>query len=102
LRASLIAAGSSERYSTSDLVLLQSICADSVLCAVKDNGVYSYSSYSGSSALSAGLCCGLAGLAAGISIGIVCAAGQPKLNTRQPELFVGIILILIFADATCG
>merc|ERR1711865_954731 len=72
----------------------------SVLLAsgIKADGAYSYSSYSGFSALSAGLCCGLAGLAAGIAIGIVGDAGV-RANARQPKLFVGIILILIFAEA---
>merc|ERR1711904_454610 len=65
---------------------------------IKAEGAYSYSSYSGFSALSAGLCCGLAGLAAGIAIGIVGDAGV-RANARQPKLFVGIILILIFAEA---
>merc|ERR1711907_905496 len=58
---------------------------------IKADGAYSYSSYSGFSALSAGLCCGLA---AGIAIGIVGDAGV-RANARQPKLFVGIILILI-------
>merc|ERR1712195_15603 len=61
---------------------------------IKADGAYSYSSYSGFSALSAGLCCGLAGIA----IGIVGDAGV-RANARQPKLFVGIILILIFAEA---
>merc|ERR1711988_1352964 len=65
---------------------------------IKADGAYSYSSYSGFSALSAGLCCGLAGLAAGIAIGIVGDAGV-RANARQPKLSVGIILILIFAEA---
>merc|ERR1719158_589821 len=65
---------------------------------IKADDAYSYSSYSGFSALSAGLCCGLAGLAAGIAIGIVGDAGV-RANARQPKLFVGIILILIFAEA---
>merc|ERR1711907_178043 len=65
---------------------------------IKADGAYSYSSYSGFSALSAGLCCGLAGLAAGIAIGIVGDAGV-RANARQPKLFVGTILILIFAEA---
>merc|ERR1712166_1533328 len=65
---------------------------------IKADGAYGYSSYSGFSALSAGLCCGLAGLAAGIAIGIVGDAGV-RANARQPKLFVGIILILIFAEA---
>merc|ERR1712146_769032 len=36
---------------------------------------YGYASYSGYSALAAGLCCGMAGLSAGIAIGIVGDAG---------------------------
>merc|ERR1711965_1070283 len=48
---------------------------------------YSYASYSGYSALAAGLCCGMAGLSAGIAIGIVGDAGV-RANARQPKLFV--------------
>merc|ERR1711934_641522 len=59
---------------------------------------YSYSSYSGYAALSAGLCCGMAGLSAGIAIGIVGDAGV-RANAREPKLFIGVILILIFAEA---
>merc|ERR1712166_469498 len=65
---------------------------------IKADGAYSYSSYSGYSALAAGLCCGMAGLSAGIAIGIVGDAGV-RANARQPKLFVGVILILIFAEA---
>merc|ERR1712166_1018987 len=59
---------------------------------------YGYSSYSGYSGLAAGLCCGMAGLSAGIAIGIVGDAGV-RANARQNKLFVGVILILIFAEA---
>merc|ERR1719201_2054810 len=59
---------------------------------------YGYASYSGYSALAAGLCCGMAGLSAGIAIGIVGDAGV-RANARQPKLFIGVILILIFAEA---
>merc|ERR1711907_799083 len=59
---------------------------------------YNYASYSGYSALAAGLCCGMAGLSAGIAIDIVGDAGV-RANARQPKLFVGVILILIFAEA---
>merc|ERR1711998_493786 len=65
---------------------------------IKSDGPYNYSSYSGFSALSAGMCCGLAGLSAGLAIGVVGDAGV-RANARQPKLFVGIILILIFAEA---
>jgi len=62
------------------------------------NEAYGYASFSGYSALSAGLCCGMAGLSAGIAIGIVGDAGV-RATARQPKLFVGVILILIFAEA---
>lgn len=42
--------------------------------------------------------CGLAGLGAGMAIGIVGDAGV-RANAQQPKLFVGMILILIFAEA---
>ncbi|GMJ03561.1 VACUOLAR-TYPE H+ ATPASE C2 [Hibiscus trionum] len=48
--------------------------------------------------LSSGLACGLAGLSAGMAIGIVGDAGV-RANAQQPKLFVGMILILIFAEA---
>merc|ERR1719199_1757452 len=65
---------------------------------ISGDNAYGYASYSGYSALSAGLCCGMAGLSAGIAIGIVGDAGV-RANARQPKLFVGVILILIFAEA---
>ena len=46
--------------------------------------------------LGAGLSVGLAGLAAGFAIGIVGDAGV-RGTAQQPRLFVGMILILIFA-----
>merc|ERR1719353_1191800 len=66
--------------------------------SITGDAPYSYASYSGYSALSAGLCCDMAGLSAGIAIGIVGDAGV-RANARQPKLFVGVILILIFAEA---
>ncbi len=57
-----------------------------------------YSSYTGYAHLSAGLCCGLSGLAAGMAIGIVGDAGVRAVG-QQEKLFVGMILILIFAEA---
>lgn len=47
--------------------------------------------------LGAGLAVGLAGLAAGFSIGIVGDAGVRGF-VNQPKLFVGMILIMIFAE----
>jgi len=47
--------------------------------------------------LAAGLSVGFAGLAAGFAIGIVGDAGV-RGTAQQPRLFVGMILILIFAE----
>ena len=49
----------------------------------------------------AGLAVGLSGLAAGFAIGIVGDAGV-RGTTQQPRLFVGMILILIFAEVSQG
>ena len=48
--------------------------------------------------LASGLCCGLSSLAAGLAIGIVGDAGV-RANAQQEAIFVGMILILIFAEA---
>ena len=48
--------------------------------------------------LGAGLCCGLSSLAAGLTIGIVGDAGV-RANAQQEKVFIGMILILIFAEA---
>jgi len=47
--------------------------------------------------LGAGLSVGLSGLAAGFAIGIVGDAGV-RGTAQQPRLYVGMILILIFAE----
>merc|ERR1739848_892709 len=57
-----------------------------------------YTMYDGYAHLASGLACGLSGLAAGMAIGIVGDAGV-RANAQQPKLFVGMILILIFAEA---
>ncbi|RHZ77722.1 hypothetical protein Glove_174g161 [Diversispora epigaea] len=53
--------------------------------------------YTGFIQLGAGLSVGLAGLAAGFAIGVVGDAGVRAI-AQQPRLFVGMILILIFAE----
>ncbi|KAH6694010.1 V-ATPase proteolipid subunit C-like domain-containing protein, partial [Plectosphaerella plurivora] len=45
----------------------------------------------------AGVSVGLCGLAAGFAIGIVGDAGV-RASTQQPRLYVGMVLILIFAE----
>ncbi len=47
--------------------------------------------------LGAGLSVGIAGLAAGFSLGIVGDAGA-RASVQQPRLYVGMVLILIFAE----
>ena len=47
--------------------------------------------------MGAGLSVGLSGLAAGMAIGIVGDAGV-RGTAQQPKLFVGMVLILIFAE----
>ncbi|OXV10179.1 hypothetical protein Egran_02060 [Elaphomyces granulatus] len=53
--------------------------------------------YNGFIQLGAGLSVGLAGMAAGFAIGIVGDAGV-RGTAQQPRLYVGMILILIFAE----
>jgi len=57
-----------------------------------------YSNYLGYKHLAAGVCCGFSGLASGMAIGVVGDVGV-RMNAIQPKLFVGMILILIFAEA---
>lgn len=62
------------------------------------DGSTKYSSFTGYAHLSAGLCCGLSSLAAGMCIGIVGDSGVRAVG-QNDKLFVGMILILIFAEA---
>ena len=45
-----------------------------------------------------GISCGLSGLGAGMAIGIV-GDCLTRASAEQPKLFVGMVLILIFAEA---
>ncbi|KAF3063978.1 V-type proton ATPase 16 kDa proteolipid subunit [Daldinia childiae] len=47
--------------------------------------------------LGAGISVGLSGLAAGFTIGIVGDAGV-RASSQQPRLYIGMVLILIFAE----
>lgn len=62
------------------------------------NGTIQYSAFTGFAHLAAGLACGLSGMAAGIAIGIVGDAGV-RASAQQAKLYVGMVLILIFAEA---
>jgi len=56
-----------------------------------------YTLFDGFVHLGAGLSVGLSGLAAGFAIGVVGDAGV-RGQAQQPRLYVGMILILIFAE----
>lgn len=56
-----------------------------------------YSNYDSYRHLAGGLCCGLSALGAGLCIGIVGDAGV-RANAQR-DIYVGMILILIFAEA---
>lgn len=62
-----------------------------------DYASFSYNPYAGYKHLASGLCCGLSSLAAGLAIGVAGDAGV-RANA-QKDIFVGVILILIFAEA---
>lgn len=69
-----------------------------VVAALIANGIDTkYSLFKSFLDLGAGLSVGLSGLAAGYAIGIVGDAGV-RGTAQQPRLFVGMILILIFAE----
>jgi len=72
-----------------------------VVAALISNGIDApskgYTLFKGFIHLGAGLAVGLSGLAAGFAIGVVGDAGV-RGTAQQPRLFVGMILILIFAE----
>ena len=76
--------------------LIVSIILQSKISNGLSTGNYPFSE--GYKHLSSGLCCGLSSLAAGLAIGIVGDAGV-RANAQQEAIFVGMILILIFAEA---
>jgi len=64
---------------------------------IQDIPSQDYTLYKSFLHLGAGLSVGLSGMAAGFAIGIVGDAGV-RGTAQQPRLFVGMILILIFAE----
>ena len=70
----------------------------SVIISGKIDKPPTYFALLGYAHLAAGLVVGLSSLAAGLAIGVVGNAGV-RANAQQPRLFVGMILILIFAEA---
>mmetsp|Transcript_14401 Transcript_14401/g.25494 ORF Transcript_14401/g.25494 Transcript_14401/m.25494 type:complete len:185 (+) Transcript_14401:83-637(+) len=57
-----------------------------------------YSNFEGMTHMGSGLTVGLSSFGAGMAIGVVGDSGV-RANAQQPRLFVGMILILIFAEA---
>ena len=70
----------------------------SVILLQRVDGKETYNYSSGFSHLASGLCCGISSWAAGIAIGIAGDAGARALG-QQDKVFVGMMLILIFAEA---
>ncbi|GAB1320159.1 V-type proton ATPase proteolipid subunit [Madurella fahalii] len=64
---------------------------------ISNNLVEKMALHTGFLQLGAGLAVGLCGLAAGFAIGIVGDAGV-RASTQQPRLYIGMVLILIFAE----
>ncbi|CAD8149710.1 unnamed protein product [Paramecium pentaurelia] len=69
-----------------------------VLLSQKVKSPLEYTYKSGFAHMASGLCCGCSCIAAGFAIGIVGDVGV-RGNAQQERLFVGLILILIFAEA---
>ena len=61
-------------------------------------GKTNYTYYHAFSHMASGLCCGLASLSSGLAIGVVGESGARALGL-QDKVFVGMMLILIFAEA---
>lgn len=68
-----------------------------IICAHLQSSNSKTHLFSGFIHLGAGLSVGFSGLAAGFAVGIVGDAGV-RGTAQQPRLFVGMILILIFAE----
>jgi V-type H+-transporting ATPase proteolipid subunit len=72
-----------------------------IVAVILSGGVESSSNFTyakGYKTLASGLCCGFSSLGAGMAVGIVGDAGVRAFG-QQEKLFVGMLLILIFAEA---
>merc|ERR1712243_303745 len=79
------------------IVAIYGVVVAVLIAGQLEPAVDKYTLYKGFVHLGAGLSVGLSGLAAGYAIGIVGDAGV-RGTAQQPRLFVGMILILIFAE----
>ena len=64
---------------------------------IKKPGQGDYGSFESINTFAAGLCCGMCQIAAGYAIGIV-GDGGVRYAAQNEQIFVGLILILIFAE----
>ena len=78
--------------------LIVAVIIQGAITAPGADGATKYSTFTGYAHLASGLCCGLSGLAAGMAIGIAGDAGVRAVG-QNDRLFVGMILILVFAEA---
>eukprot|EP00357_Protocruzia_adherens_P029117 CAMPEP_0115036344 /NCGR_PEP_ID=MMETSP0216-20121206/42064_1 /TAXON_ID=223996 /ORGANISM="Protocruzia adherens, Strain Boccale" /LENGTH=169 /DNA_ID=CAMNT_0002416149 /DNA_START=46 /DNA_END=555 /DNA_ORIENTATION=- len=71
-----------------------------IVAVILQNNIsaHDYDYFKGYKHAASGLACGLSGLAAGLSIGIAGDAGV-RATGQNERVFVGMILILIFAEA---
>lgn len=75
-------------------LVVSALIANNIRPGGKSGG---YSLYNGFLHMGSGLSVGFAGMAAGYAIGLVGDAGV-RGTSQQPRLFVGMILVLIFAE----
>ena len=61
-------------------------------------GINTYTWQDGFRHFAAGICVGMSGIGAGYAIGVVGEVGARAIGL-QPKLFVGMVLIMIFAEA---
>merc|ERR1719191_186560 len=69
-----------------------------IIGKIGSGGPGKISAFQGYACFAAGMTVGMSSLAAGLAIGVAGDAGV-RANALQPKLFVGLILILIFAEA---
>merc|ERR1711937_960720 len=69
-----------------------------IMGKIASGGPGKMSAFQGYACFAAGMTVGMSSLAAGLAIGVVGDAGV-RANALEPRLFVGLILILIFAEA---
>uniref|UniRef100_A0A7S0EZI0 V-type proton ATPase proteolipid subunit n=1 Tax=Phaeocystis antarctica TaxID=33657 RepID=A0A7S0EZI0_9EUKA len=77
-------------------LIIAVIIANDVVGMQNNKPAYTY--WKAFSHFGGGMACGLSGLAAGLAIGIV-GDSMTRASAEQPKLFVGMVLILIFAEA---